>query len=203
MRFGQHAPALGEPNGPAERVAALDTDPSFLAFLLGCGAVRRSRLRAVVQRVSWAEVEVEGSVRGRIDQGLIVLLGISETDGEDDADFMARKLMGLRVFSDDAGKMNLAVTDLSPTGAVLMVPNFTVCGNTRKGRRPSYVDAAGPEKGEALFELVCERTAAAAVPTARGVFGAHMHCRLENDGPVTVIVESPNGRTGPGSASDE
>jgi len=159
-------------------------------------------LRAVVQRVSWAEVEVEGSVRGRIDRGLMVLLGIHDSDGEQEAEFMARKLIGLRVFSDEAGKMNLAVTDLSPTGGVLVVPNFTVCGDTRKGRRPSYADAARPEKGEALFELVCDRIAASAVPTARGVFGAHMHCRLENDGPVTVIVETPSDRTGSRSSPD-
>jgi D-tyrosyl-tRNA(Tyr) deacylase len=151
-------------------------------------------MRAIVQRVSWAEVEVEGRILSRIGPGLVILLGVADDDEPEDADFVARKLSGVRVFPDGDGKMNLSLEDLAPPGEALVIPNFTVYGDTRKGRRPSYAHAAGPEVGEALYDSVCARMEQLGVRVGRGAFGAHMHCRLENDGPVTVIVESPRSR---------
>jgi D-tyrosyl-tRNA(Tyr) deacylase len=151
-------------------------------------------MRAIVQRVSWAEVEIDGHLASRIGTGLMVLLGVAGGDTGEDADFVARKLSGLRLFPDDDGKMNLSLEDLDPKGEALVIPNFTVYGDTRKGRRPSYVAAAAPEAGEPLYESVCSRMEELGVRVGRGVFGAHMHCRLENDGPVTVIVDSARGK---------
>ncbi len=147
-------------------------------------------MKAVVQRANWAELQIDDRVHVRMGRGLVVLLGVADGDAESDADFVARKLAGLRVFEDADGKMNLGLLDLDPAGAVLVTPNFTVCGDTRKGRRPSFVGAAAPEEGNRLFERVCDLLEERGVPTARGVFGAHMHVRLENDGPVTLWIDS-------------
>jgi D-aminoacyl-tRNA deacylase len=139
-------------------------------------------VRAVVQRVSRASVSVDGEVTGAIDRGLVVLLGVHAADDEAGADRMADKLLALRVFEDDGGRLNLSVRDVG--GQILCVSNFTVYGDTRRGNRPSFTEAARPERAQELYERVRERLGAAA-----GVFGAHMHVELVNDGPVTLVVE--------------
>ena len=142
-------------------------------------------MRALVQRVSRAKVTVEGEVTGAIGPGLLVLLGVTHADTEADADKLAEKLRNLRVFPDEQGRMN---EPLGPR-AVLCISQFTLYGDTRKGNRPAYVDAARPEVAEPLYERVCERLGA-----QKGVFGAHMDVELVNDGPVTLLVEVPSRR---------
>jgi D-aminoacyl-tRNA deacylase len=139
-------------------------------------------VRALVQRVSRASVAVDGSVVAAIGPGLLVLLGVSSGDGERDADWLADKVRALRVFPDAEGRMN------EPLGEreVLCVSQFTLYGDARKGNRPSYVAAARPEQAEPLYERFCQRLGA-----ARGVFGAMMAVELVNDGPVTLMIESP------------
>ena len=140
-------------------------------------------MRAVVQRVSSASVSVENEVVASIGRGLLVLLGVRSGDGEAEADRVAAKLDALRVFEDDDGKMNLSVRDAG--GEVLVVSNFTVYGDTRKGNRPSFVDAARPEVAEPLVERV-----RATLGAQGGRFGARMAVELVNDGPVTVLVDA-------------
>jgi D-tyrosyl-tRNA(Tyr) deacylase len=139
-------------------------------------------VRALVQRVSEASVSVDGAEVARIGPGLLVLLGVRRGDSEVEADRLASKLLALRVFEDDAGKMNLSVRDVG--GDVLCVSQFTLYGDTRKGNRPSFVDAASPEEAEPLYERVRE-----ALGAQGGVFGAHMAVALVNDGPVTLMLE--------------
>jgi D-aminoacyl-tRNA deacylase len=139
-------------------------------------------VRAVVQRVSEASVTVEGREVARIGRGLLVLLGIGHGDGPEQADRLARKLLALRIFEDDAGKMNLSVADIG--GETLCVSQFTLLGDTRKGNRPSFVNAAPPEDAEPLVERVRE-----ALGAQGGVFGAHMAVALVNDGPVTLVMD--------------
>ena len=140
-------------------------------------------MRAVVQRVSEASVTVDGEELARIGAGLLVLLGVRDGDTDGDADKLARKLAALRVFPDGEGRMNLSVEDVG--GEILCVSNFTVYGDTRKGNRPSFVEAAGPGEAERLYERV-----RAALGARGGRFGAHMHVELVNDGPVTLLVET-------------
>ena len=140
-------------------------------------------MRAIVQRVSSASVSVEGEALASIERGLLVLLGVRSGDGEAEADRVAAKLEALRVFEDDDGKMNLSVRDAG--GEVLVVSNFTVYGDTRKGNRPSFVDAARPEVAEPLVERV-----RATLGAQGGRFGAHMAVELVNDGPVTVLLDA-------------
>ena len=140
-------------------------------------------MRALVQRVSEAAVEVEGREVAAIGPGLLVLLGVRDGDGEEQADRLARKLLGLRIFEDAGGKMNLDVGDAG--GEILCVSQFTLYGDTRKGNRPSFVEAAPPERAEPLYERVVDALGAKA-----GVFGATMRVSLVNDGPVTLLVES-------------
>jgi D-aminoacyl-tRNA deacylase len=140
------------------------------------------RVRAVVQRVSGAVVRVDGEELARIGPGLLVLLGVRAGDTAHDADKMVRKLLALRVFEDDEGRMNLALKDAG--GEILCVSNFTVYGDTRRGNRPSFVDAAPPEEAEPLYERVREGLGARG-----GRFGARMAVELVNDGPVTVVIE--------------
>jgi D-aminoacyl-tRNA deacylase len=140
-------------------------------------------VRALVQRVSQASVTVEGSEVARIGRGLLVLLGIRNGDGIDQADRLAQKLLALRVFEDEAGKMNLSVGDVG--GEVLCVSQFTLYGDVRKGNRPSFVDAAPPEEAEPLYERV-----RAALGAQGGVFGARMSVALTNDGPVTLVIDT-------------
>jgi D-tyrosyl-tRNA(Tyr) deacylase len=142
----------------------------------------------VIQRVTQAKVEVEGQTIGQIDRGLLVYLGVGKDDSEKDAAFMADKLVNLRIFADAEGKMNRSVMDIA--GGVLLVSNFTLQGDCRKGRRPGF-DAAGlPEPAQVLYEKVAELIAASDVPVAKGSFGAHMHVASVNDGPVTFLLDS-------------
>jgi D-tyrosyl-tRNA(Tyr) deacylase len=133
--------------------------------------------------VSSAAVTVEGQEIARIGQGMLVLLGVHTNDTEEQADKLVRKLLALRVFQDDEGRMNLAVSDVQ--GAILCVSNFTLYGDTRKGNRPSFVDAARPEHAEALYERV-----RAALGGQGGRFGARMAVELVNDGPVTLVIDT-------------
>jgi D-aminoacyl-tRNA deacylase len=140
-------------------------------------------MRAIVQRVSSASVSVEGEVVASIGRGLLVLLGVRSRDGEAEADWVAAKLEALRVFEDDDGKMNLSVRDTG--GDVLVVSNFTVYGDTRKGNRPSFVDAARPDVAEPLVERV-----RATLGAQGGRFGSRMAVELVNDGPVTLVINA-------------
>lgn len=146
-------------------------------------------MRVVLQRVSRASVTVEGQVTGRIEQGLLVLLGVTHDDSESDALWLVRKLSVLRIFPDEDGRMNRSLLDVE--GAALVVSQFTLYGNCRKGRRPSFVAAADPSLAEPLYERFCKLLEAEGVPVQRGVFGAHMDVRLLNDGPVTLVLDSP------------
>lgn len=145
-------------------------------------------MRAVVQRVSEAAVEVAGETVGRIDRGLLVLVGVSIADGPADADWLADRLVGLRIFADAEGRFDASVQDVA--GAVLLVSQFTLCADTRKGRRPSFTGAARPEQAEPLYRRVADGVAARGVPIGTGRFGAHMQVRSVNDGPVTILLDS-------------
>jgi D-tyrosyl-tRNA(Tyr) deacylase len=146
-------------------------------------------VRALIQRVARASVTVDGRVRGEIGAGLVVLLGATHADGEHQARWLADKLAGLRVFADAEGKMNRDVRESG--GACLVVPQFTLYGDARHGRRPEFTAAARPEVAEPLVEHFCAHLASLGVPVARGVFRAHMSVELVNDGPVTLLIESP------------
>ncbi len=145
-------------------------------------------MRAVVQRVSEASVAVDGQAVGQIGRGLLVLLGITHEDGEEQSTYLARKIAGLRIFEDDEGKMNLDVADVN--GAVLAVSQFTLYGNVRKGRRPSFIEAARPEQAEPLYRHFCQRLAAHGLDVEQGVFQAEMQVNLVNDGPVTLWLDT-------------
>jgi D-tyrosyl-tRNA(Tyr) deacylase len=144
-------------------------------------------MRVVVQRVSRAQVAVDGETTGAIGRGLLLLVGFGHGDGPDELDWVARRVAGLRVFEDDADRMNLALADVG--GAVLAVPQFTLYGDCRRGRRPDFTAAALPEAARALFDDFCARLRHAGLQVATGVFGAHMHVELLNDGPVTLVIE--------------
>jgi len=148
-------------------------------------------MRAVVQRVSRAKVTVSGEITGEIGQGLLVLLGVGQGDSEADADYLAGKIIGLRVFEDDAGKMNRAVGEVG--GGMLVVSQFTLYGDVRRGRRPSFDDAARPEKARALYEYFVARIRAAGLRCETGRFQEMMAVELVNDGPVTILVDSGKG----------
>ena len=145
-------------------------------------------MKACVQRVSRASVAVDGEVCGEIDRGMLVLLGVGHGDTEADARWLAAKIAGLRIFEDEAGKMNLSLADCD--GAMLVVSQFTLLGDCRKGRRPAFTDAAPPEMAERLYDFFVETVAAQGVPVATGRFQQNMQVELVNDGPVTLIVES-------------
>lgn len=145
-------------------------------------------MRAVVQRVSTASVTVAGAVVGEIGVGFLVLLGITHDDDAADAALLARKIAGLRVFEDDGGKMNLSLADVG--GAVLAVSQFTLYGDVRKGRRPSFTGAARPEQAEPLYRHFCQMLAAESIAVEEGVFQAHMVVSLVNDGPVTLWLDT-------------
>ena len=146
-------------------------------------------MRALVQRVTRARVTVEGRVTGEIGPGLLVLLGAAPGDREEQAAWLARRLAGLRIFRDPEGLMNLDVRQTE--GAALVVPQFTLYGDARHGRRPDFTGAAPPAVAEPLYERFCALLAAQGVPVQRGVFGAHMAVELLNDGPVTLLIEAP------------
>ena len=145
-------------------------------------------MRAVVQRVKEARVEVEGRTVGEIGNGLLVLLGVGEDDSEKDCEYLANKVAHLRIFSDDQGLMNLSLAELE--GAVLVVSQFTLWGDCRKGRRPSFIRAASPEKAKALYEHFVGILRGKGLPTATGEFQEMMDVHLVNDGPVTLILDS-------------
>ncbi len=146
-------------------------------------------MKAVIQRVKESSVSVEGKVVGRIGKGLLVLLGVAEEDGEKQADFLVEKIIRLRIFEDKEGKMNLSLADTG--GELLVVSQFTLLGDCRKGRRPSFIKAAKPEKAGQLYEYFISQAKAKGISVQTGQFRAMMDVALINDGPVTLIAESP------------
>jgi len=152
------------------------------------GMISSRTVRAVVQRVSEASVRVDGAVVGSIGPGLVVLLGVGSGDAEADADYLAEKVLNLRVFPDEAGEMNRSVLDVS--GGLLVVPQFTLLGDVRKGRRPSYSDAAPPEEASRRYEHFVSRLRPSGLKVATGVFRAPMDVALVNQGPVTILLDS-------------
>lgn len=145
-------------------------------------------MRAVLQRVSKAKVEVDGRVAGEIGAGLLVLLGVAKTDSPREADLLADKIVNLRIFEDDAGKMNRSLLDIA--GALLVVSQFTLYGDARKGRRPSFDAAAPAEQARSLYEYFVGAARRSGLRVETGVFQAHMQVSLVNDGPVTLLLES-------------
>ena len=143
---------------------------------------------AVIQRVHKANVTIEGLTAGCIDSGLVILLGVAVGDTEADADFLVDKISGLRIFPDDKGKMNISLKDAG--GSALVISQFTLCGNWRKGRRPSFTNAATPDEGERLYEYFCKALKDNGVPLETGKFGAMMDVALVNNGPVTFVLDS-------------
>ena len=148
-------------------------------------------MRAVVSRVAWARVLAGGELTGEIGPGLLVLVGVTHGDTEADAAWLAAKVAGLRVFDDDQGRMNRSLAETG--GGALVVSQFTLYGDARRGRRPSYVAAAPPEVAEPLVEAVAKALAGSGVPVAGGRFGAAMTVESAGDGPVTILLESPRG----------
>jgi D-aminoacyl-tRNA deacylase len=146
-------------------------------------------MRALLQRVSSCAVRAGGDEVSRIGKGLLVLLGVAADDEEQDADFIVHKVLGLRIFDDAQGKLNLSLEDVG--GELMVVSQFTLYGDARKGRRPSYVKAAPPGRAQELYEMTCDKFEAAGVHPATGVFQAHMEVELINDGPVTILLDSP------------
>ena len=144
-------------------------------------------MRAVVQRVSQGSVSVDAKVVGAIEQGVVVLVGVTHGDTEEQAEWLARKIAGLRIFEDRAGKINASLLDVG--GAALVISQFTLYADTRKGRRPSFTDAALPEVAEPLVERFAQALRDHGVPVETGVFGADMLVEIHNDGPVTILLE--------------
>lgn len=145
-------------------------------------------MRAVVQRVSSAQVVVAGEVAGKIGRGFLVLLGVAETDTSDDAIYLAKKVSGLRVFEDADGKMNLGLEEVG--GAMLVVSQFTLYGDCRQGRRPSFIAAARPEQADLLYRVFVADVRGLGIPVETGRFQQHMEVSLINDGPVTLMLDS-------------
>ncbi|MDZ7820372.1 MAG: D-aminoacyl-tRNA deacylase [Candidatus Marinimicrobia bacterium] len=143
---------------------------------------------AVIQRVQKAEVRVQGKTAGSIGAGLCILLGVAEGDSETEADYLAGRIAGLRIFADGNGKMNVSLKDIS--GSALVVSQFTLCGEWRKGRRPGFTAAAKPGEAERLYQYFCRVLQGMAVPVETGVFGAMMQVSLVNDGPVTFVLDT-------------
>jgi D-tyrosyl-tRNA(Tyr) deacylase len=145
-------------------------------------------MKAVIQRVTRASVEVNGQVVGRIDAGLLVLLGVAKGDGETDGRYLVEKIRTLRIFSDEQGKMNRSLADIG--GSVLLVSQFTLLSRTANGRRPSFDEAAPPDEAKRLYEAVATGLRAQGTQVETGVFAAHMQVELLNDGPVTFVLDS-------------
>lgn len=143
---------------------------------------------AVLQRVTSGAVIVDNQTIGHINSGLVVLLGVMNDDDEWDSEFLADKISGLRIFNDENDKMNLSIHDIN--GSALVVSQFTLCADTRKGRRPSFINAAPPEKGKALYENFMKRLESKGIPIQSGEFGAMMKVKIDNDGPVTIVLDS-------------
>ena len=145
-------------------------------------------MRACIQRVSEARVAVDGEVVGQIGRGLVVLLGVGTEDGDAEVDWLAEKLVGLRIFEDDEGKMNRSIAEMG--GAMLVVSQFTLYGDARKGRRPSFTGAAPPEQAERLYQAFVARVRSRGIEVATGRFREHMLVSLVNDGPVTLWIDT-------------
>ena len=153
-----------------------------------CGKLQKLNMRAVVQRVSRAQVSVGQEVVGKIGPGLLVLLGVAKTDTQADAEYLATKIVGLRIFEDESGKMNLSLAETN--GAILAISQFTLYGDVRKGRRPSFDDAAPPELARALYEYSVAKIRDSGLTCETGRFQAMMQVELVNDGPVTILLDS-------------
>lgn len=145
-------------------------------------------MRAIIQRVAHASVTIDGAVHGKIGPGLLILLGVSEEDAEEDARYLADKCAGLRIFTDENDKMNLSAADIG--GGLLVISQFTLYGDCRRGKRPSFVRAARPEKAILLYEAFLARCRASGLPVETGEFGADMKVELLNDGPVTIVMDT-------------
>jgi D-aminoacyl-tRNA deacylase len=145
-------------------------------------------MRAVVQRVLRAKVSVDGKITGEIERGMLVLLGVGANDAEQDADYLAEKILGLRIFNDEQGKMNVSAVQAS--AGVLVVSQFTLYGDARRGKRPSFDAAAHPEKARALYEYFVDRIRQSGLKCETGQFQASMQVELVNDGPVTILLDS-------------
>ena len=144
-------------------------------------------MKIVVQRVSKAQVEVEGKIVGKIEKGFLVLLGVTHGDTKEQADYIVKKLCNLRIFTDENGKMNLSLKDV--WGELLIVSQFTLYADTSSGNRPSFINAEKPEEANKLYEYVCKECEKKGIKVEKGIFGAHMKVSLLNDGPVTIIIE--------------
>ena len=145
-------------------------------------------MRAVVQRVTEGDVTVENQITGSIGNGFVVLLGVEDTDTEKDAEYLADKITGLRIFEDEDDKMNLSLLDVG--GEMLVVSQFTLLADARKGRRPNFVKAARPEQAKKLYDYFVEKVKAQGIKVGEGIFQAHMLVRIHNDGPVTILLDS-------------
>ena len=147
-------------------------------------------MRALIQRVSEAKVTIEGSIHGEIGQGILVLLGITHDDNSDDVSKLVHKIINLRVFSDSKGNMNISLLDIA--GEILVISQFTLFANTKKGNRPSYIAAAKPQQANLLYEAFIREMKEKVVKTETGLFGADMKVHLINDGPVTILLDTKN-----------
>ena len=145
-------------------------------------------MRAVVQRVAQGAVSIAGETPRRIGRGVVVLVGVGREDGEDDARYLADKVVNLRIFEDDEGKMNRSLLEVG--GSVLAVSQFTLYGDARRGRRPSFIEAAAPDRARELFDRFVDAVRALGVPVQTGWFQEHMHVEIHNDGPVTILLDS-------------
>ncbi|MFA5577414.1 MAG: D-aminoacyl-tRNA deacylase [Tissierellaceae bacterium] len=145
-------------------------------------------MRAVVQRVSQASVGVDGKIVGDIGKGILALLGVGKEDNIKDLEYMVDKLLGLRIFEDDKGKMNLSLMDIG--GDILVISQFTLFGDVKKGKRPSFTDSGDPEMAERIYNQFIDKCIEKGVKTEKGIFGADMKVSLINDGPVTILIDS-------------
>lgn len=145
-------------------------------------------MRAVVQRVKKSSCRVDNEIVGKIDKGLLLLLGIGQDDNEKDLDYLVDKVLGLRIFSDEDGKMNLSLEDIG--GQILIISQFTLYGDARKGKRPSFSKSSSPELGEKYYNQFIDKVKSKGIKTETGIFGAHMDIELINDGPVTILLDS-------------
>lgn len=145
-------------------------------------------MKAVIQRVKYANVEIEGKIHGAIDEGYLILLGVIDTDSEETAKKLAEKIVKLRIFSDEEDKMNRSITDVN--GKVLSISQFTLYADTHKGNRPSFAKAGKPELAKHLYEVFNEHIEKLGVPVEKGIFGADMKVSLLNDGPVTILMDT-------------
>ena len=148
-------------------------------------------MKAVIQRVFSASVTVDGKEVGSIDRGLLVLLGVAKEDVSTDLDYLVKKTIGLRIFKDENANMNLSIKDVG--GEALVVSQFTLCADTKKGRRPSFINAASPEIAESIYQQYCEKLREENISVQMGQFGAMMEVKLINDGPVTIVLNSREG----------